>query len=141
MRKYLEQANELAGGTTSKYLELVKKLKEEEAAIRRDIKLSTHGQDYAIGLLKKDFQEELISLSKQVKRDYLYKLEQAKKEAEKVLINPVKKADEQTMSKYTQQVNELKAKVMLAIRPEAAVKLVTEFVDGITDPYVASQFR
>lgn len=141
MRKYLDEAHGVTSRATAHYLELVKKFKAEESEIRRDPRWTADGQEYYLKGIKKDYEEDVVRMSKELKGEYLSWIDKAKKEAEKVLSSPVKQADEQKLAKYSQSVNELKAKVMLALRPESSAKLVTDFVSEIDDPYIAAQFR
>ncbi|MCJ7991117.1 hypothetical protein MUB15_20580 [Priestia sp. OVS21] len=141
MKQNIDQAYEILNGATARYGELLTKMQEEIKKVKKDEKFSEQGKQILIKELKNDFKEDLLKLSQQIKSEYQTELQKAKSVAEKSLDAPLKKPDEKTVSKYRQQVEDLKTRVMLSLQPESAKGLVEEFVKGISDPYFANEFR
>ncbi|MGM7724375.1 hypothetical protein [Metabacillus sp. Hm71] len=141
MKNNITKAHEILNGSTGRYRELLDKMEKEIKKVKDDKKFSDHGKDVIIREIKKDFEEDLMKLSQQIKKEYQGELSKAKAVAEKALDNPTKKPDEKAIAKYRQQVEELKTKVMLSLKPDSAKGLVEDFVKGINDPYFANEFR
>jgi hypothetical protein len=141
MKQNIDQAYEILNGATGRYGELLTKMQEEIKKVKKDEKFSEQGKQFLIKELKNDFTEDLLKLSQQIKSEYQSELQKAKSVAEKSLDAPLKKPDEKAVSKYRQQVEDLKTRVMLSLQPESAKGLVEEFVKGISDPYFANEFR
>lgn len=141
MRNHIQNAHEILGGSTAKYSELLKSMDKEIASIRNDKKYSDDGKAFLIREAKKDFQEDLMKLSKQIKVEYQLELAKAKEAAAKIMDAPVKAPDEKSIAKYKEQVEDLRTKVMLSMKPESAKDLVKGFADILSDPYFANQFK
>jgi len=141
MKEHIQKAHEIKESATSKYRELLQKMNGEISEINNDFRLSPEGKQYLISDLKKEYKEELMKLAKQIKAEYQLELSKAKISAEKVLESPIKKPDENVIGKYREQVEELKTRVMLSLKPETAKDMVSEFVKGIDDPYLANEFK
>ncbi|USK33063.1 hypothetical protein LIT25_21330 [Bacillus sp. F19] len=140
MKTNIEAAHLIKQNSTTKYLELMKKMQADIAQIRTSKTLSRIGKDLAIQSLKDDYKEDLLRLSKQIKDEYQGELNKAKATAEKLLDAPLKQPDEKTMTKYRAQVEELRTNVMLSLKPSSAKALVQDFVKSISDPFIASDF-
>lgn len=141
MKTNIEAAHQIKQNSTTKYLELTRKMQAEIAQIRTSKSLSRIGKDLAIKSLKDDYKEDLIKLAKQIKDEYQGELKKAKAAAEKLLDAPLKQPDEKTMAKYHEQVEELKTNVMLSLKPSSAKALVQDFAKSISDPFIARDFR
>ncbi|MGQ8813083.1 hypothetical protein [Bacillus sp. NA_165.1] len=141
MREHIEKARTIQKEATEKYLELQKELQGDIEKVKADPTLSEIGRTGKIEELQKEHGQKLIEFAKQLKNEYQIEVIRAKGSAERFLEKPNNKPSDFKVQLFEQGFTDLKTRIMLSLNSTRAIELISEFVKGIDDAYLANQLR
>ncbi|MDR6883565.1 hypothetical protein [Bacillus sp. 3255] len=94
-----------------------------------------------INSIKKEKTEDLMMLSREMRRAVRHELDSAKKQAERILNAPIKKPAASDIERFQKQLGELKTLIALNPNPSRAKQQLTDFAASVTDAYLADMLR
>ncbi|MGC4378985.1 hypothetical protein WD019_19005 [Fictibacillus sp. Mic-4] len=140
-RYYLDKAQEIKQSSTAFLRELQKEMDNLSKEIEFDEHLTRSGKIAKKSELKDVKGIEALKKFHQRKQQYLSELTKAKKAAEKILKQPIKKPSSEEIEQFEKRFKQLKTELFLTPRADRAEQKLREFVADIKHGYFAEKVR
>ncbi|MGG6309989.1 hypothetical protein [Paenibacillus macerans] len=136
-KESIVKAHELRNDNTRFYREFNDKVRGEISAVRSDRNLSAEGQAAKVKEIKEKRGKELMQEIYKRRHEFRQHLADAKKHAEDVIYAKIPQPDATKLGRFEEALRVLKTEVMLAVDSKTAAAKLTQFIEGIDDPYLA----
>ncbi|MFC7320072.1 hypothetical protein [Halobacillus campisalis] len=113
MRDKLQKAQELMQGNTMLFKEVINEYRDQKYEVNRNTELSAAGKEKALQRLSKEYEKKSVKLANQLKQERNDLASDAKKEAQKVLTSKLPSVNEKKRKLFSQQADDLEARVLL----------------------------
>ncbi|PFP30132.1 hypothetical protein COJ96_06855 [Bacillus sp. AFS073361] len=140
-KKYFEDAMDIRRSSATYLNQNWSHLGKEIAAIESDNLLSAEGRQVKKTEFKEKATRAFLSDVSLRKQKYVSDLKKAFDIADKIVHNPLKRPDEETVRRFEKSLREIKTQVSLSVDAKYAKQKLVSFVEGIKDPYLADLLR
>ncbi|MGP4061819.1 hypothetical protein [Halobacillus sp. H74] len=141
MKDKLQRAQALMQGNTMLFKEVIDEYREKKSEINRNNELSAAGKEKELQCLSKEYEKKSMELAKKLKQERNELASEAKKEAEKVLTSKLPSVNEQKRKLFSQQVDDLEARVLFATSSDNAKSALKELAAIADEPALAHEVK
>jgi hypothetical protein len=141
VRDNISKARELQRGTTREFATMLDRYRQDRIRFRMDRNLTEKGQDQAIERLRKKHEVLVLGKSRSIKDRYEKNLQNAKQDAEAILLQALPKVEDRKQQLFNLRLKELEGQIMFATNAEAAMSALNEMLEAADEPALALQVK
>jgi hypothetical protein len=135
------KARELQSSTTKEFASMLDRYRQDRLRIRDNSHLTEEGQDHAIDRLRKKHELLVLGKSRSIKQRYEKSLQNAKQDAEAILLQELPKVEDRKQQLFNLRLQELEGQIMFAANAEAALSALNEMLEAADEPALALQVK
>jgi hypothetical protein len=136
-KEHYQKAMELRGGSASWYREKIATSRADIMRVKTDRLLSPEGRQLKAKELQITLADQLIRDAHARKLEYVKELQAAKKEAESVIKQKIKRPDDEKVSEFESLLGLVKTEIMLATNFTTVETKLNEIIAKIDEPFFA----